>query len=310
MQSLAAACAKVVARLRLQAIRADRQNDNGVRRRCADRSPTVIGRLAPTALTCVPGRSHSRCDDGRRRIGDGHDDVGAREPRLPRSRPQRSGQRSAIPATASTNAARLVGRAPGDEHARERPNERNRFEMFSAPGPLFPTIARTLRILARQQTGRQRGNGSRADGGHRRRVEQRAKLSRFAVRRESPAPGDCRARAKDCRCSTKSSLVPNIGFGRGPMRGHPHRSAVDAGRTPERAERLAENAAFEVGERLLHDADAFPTSGGGARSGWNRESGQMHVRGEIPNPEARRKPQSPRRNPRVAIRDLAVGAGI
>ncbi len=40
------------------------------------------------------------------------------------------------------------------------------------------------------------------------------------------------------------------------MRGHPDGRAVDAGRQPEGTEWLGDGAAFEVGERLLHDADA------------------------------------------------------
>src|SRR5262249_20633768 len=46
-------------------------------------------------------------------------------------------------------------------------------------------------------------------------------------------------------------------LGRGAIRCHPHRAAVDARRRPERAEWMMKKASLQICERLLHHGDAF-----------------------------------------------------
>ncbi len=119
-----------------------------------------------------------------------------------------------------------------------------------------PDDREDTRVVSSKKTGRKRGDSGRADGRHRGCVEQRAELSRFAVGEHHLALVAIEPTGRIV-LQDEQELGAEHRLRRGAVSRHPHRSALHTGRSPERAQRLAEKTPFEIGERLLHDVDAL-----------------------------------------------------
>jgi hypothetical protein len=112
------------------------------------------------------------------------------------------------------------------------------------------------RLVACQQTRGERGHRRGADRRHRGCVQQPAQLARLAIR-EDDLPLMAVEPTRGIVIEDEQQLRAKHRLGRGAIRRHPHRAAVDARRRPEGADWMMQTASLKVGERLLHDGDAL-----------------------------------------------------
>ena len=110
-----------------------------------------------------------------------------------------------------------------------------------------PDDREDARVISSKKAGRKRGDSRSADRGHCGRVEQRAQLARLTIGENHLALVAIESAGRIV-LENEQKLGAEHRLRRGAVSRHPHRSALHTGRSPERAQRLAEETPFEIGD--------------------------------------------------------------